>query len=95
MGSAAFIMAEYTGIEYVDIAKAALLPALLYYVGVFSQVHFRAYRLGLGGLSSDQIPTFIATLRKGGLFIIPMRSWSGRCWPATRRPWSRYSARFR
>ena len=58
MGSAAFIMAEYTGIEYVDIAKAALLPALLYYVGVFSQVHFRAYRLGLGGLSKDQIPKF-------------------------------------
>ena len=72
MGSAAFIMAEYTGIEYVDIAKAALLPALLYYVGVFSQVHFRAYRLGLGALSPDQIPKFTATLRKGGLFIIPM-----------------------
>jgi TRAP transporter 4TM/12TM fusion protein len=72
MGSAAFIMAEYTGIEYVDIAKAALLPALLYYVGVFSQVHFRAYRLGLGGLTRDQIPKFTATLRKGGLFIIPM-----------------------
>jgi TRAP transporter 4TM/12TM fusion protein len=72
MGSAAFIMAEYTGIEYVDIAKAALLPALLYYVGVFAQVHFRASRLGLGGLSRDQIPKFLATLRKGGLFIIPM-----------------------
>ncbi len=72
MGSAAFIMAEYTGIDYVDIAKAALLPALLYYIGVFAQVHFRAYRLGLGALSKDQIPKFTATLRKGGLFIIPM-----------------------
>jgi len=72
MGSAAFIMAEYTGIEYVDIAKAALLPALLYYVGIFSQVHFRAYRLGLGGLDRDQIPKFTTTLRNGGLFIIPM-----------------------
>ncbi|MGH9806148.1 MAG: TRAP transporter permease, partial [Terriglobia bacterium] len=72
MGSAAFIMAEYTGIEYVDIAKAALLPALLYYVGVFSQVHFRAYRVGLGALNPDQIPKFMTTLRKGGLFIIPM-----------------------
>jgi TRAP transporter 4TM/12TM fusion protein len=72
MGSAAFIMAEYTGIEYVDIAKAALLPALLYYVGVFAQVHFRAYRLGLGALSPDQIPKFLPTLRNGGLFIIPM-----------------------
>jgi TRAP transporter 4TM/12TM fusion protein len=72
MGSAAFIMAEYTGIDYVDIAKAALLPALLYYIGVFSQVHFRAYRFGLGGFSKDQIPKFLPTLRKGGLFIIPM-----------------------
>jgi TRAP transporter 4TM/12TM fusion protein len=72
MGSAAFIMADYTGIEYVDIAKAALLPAVLYYIGVFSQVHFRAYRLGLGGLDRDQIPRFMATLRNGGLFIIPM-----------------------
>ncbi len=72
MGSAAFIMAEYTGIEYVDIAKAALLPALLYYVGVFSQVHFRAHRFGLGALDRNQIPRFVATLRKGGLFIIPM-----------------------
>ncbi len=72
MGSAAFIMAEYTGIEYVEIAKAALLPALLYYVGVYSQVHFRAYRLGLGSLSPDQIPKFTTTMRKGGLFIVPM-----------------------
>ncbi len=72
MGSAAFIMAEYTGIDYVDIAKAALLPALLYYVGVFAQVHFRAHRLGLGALSKDQIPKLSATLRKGGLFIVPM-----------------------
>jgi TRAP-type uncharacterized transport system fused permease subunit len=72
MGSAAFIMAEYTGIEYVDIAKAALLPALLYYVGVFAQVHFRAYRLGLGGLDRDEIPRLRSTLRNGGLFIIPM-----------------------
>ena len=72
MGSAAFIMAEYTGIDYVDIAKAALLPALLYYIGVFSQVHFRAYRFGLGGFSKDQIPKLLPTLRKGGLFIIPM-----------------------
>ncbi len=72
MGSAAFIMAEYTGIRYVDIAKAALLPALLYYVGVFAQVHFRAYRLGLGGLDRDEIPRLRATLRNGGLFIIPM-----------------------
>lgn len=72
MGSAAFIMAEYTGIDYVDIAMAALLPAVLYYVGVYAQVHFRAHRLEMGAIDADQIPSMAATLRKGGLFIVPM-----------------------
>jgi TRAP transporter 4TM/12TM fusion protein len=72
MGSAAFIMAEYTGIEYVDIAVAALLPALLYYVGVFSQVHFRAVRVGYGGLDPSKVPRLLSTLKDGGMFIVPM-----------------------
>jgi TRAP transporter 4TM/12TM fusion protein len=72
MGSAAFIMAEYTGIEYVDIAVAALLPALLYYTGVFSQVHFRAVRIGLGGLDPSRVPALLSTLKEGGMFIVPM-----------------------
>ena len=72
MGSAAFIMAEYTGIDYRDIAVAALLPALLYYVCVYSQVHFRAIRLGLGALDASQIPDLLATLRKGALFFVPL-----------------------
>jgi TRAP transporter 4TM/12TM fusion protein len=72
MGSAAFIMAEYTGIEYRDIAIAALLPALLYYICVYSQVHFRAVRLGLGALDASQIPTLLATLKKGSLFFVPL-----------------------
>ena len=72
MGSAAFIMAEYTGIDYADIAIAALLPAVLYYVCVYSQVHFRAVRMGLGGLDADQIPRLLLTLKKGGLFLAPL-----------------------
>jgi TRAP transporter 4TM/12TM fusion protein len=72
MGSAAFIMAEYTGIEYRDIAIAAVLPALLYYVCVYGQVHFRAVRLGLGALDASQIPTLLSTLRKGSLFFVPL-----------------------
>ncbi|MGD9769539.1 MAG: TRAP transporter permease, partial [Pseudolabrys sp.] len=72
MGSAAFIMAEYTGIDYRDIAIAALLPALLYYICVYSQVHFRAIRLGLGALDASQIPELLATLRKGALFFVPL-----------------------
>jgi TRAP-type uncharacterized transport system fused permease subunit len=49
MGSAAFMMAEYTGIEYRDIAISAFLPAVLYYVSVYAQVHFRSVKLGLVG----------------------------------------------
>ncbi|MEE8515572.1 MAG: TRAP transporter fused permease subunit [Alphaproteobacteria bacterium] len=72
MGSAAFIMAEYTGIDYADIAIAALLPAILYYVGVYSQVHFRAVRVGFGGLDPSNIPKMLPTLKRGGLFLVPL-----------------------
>ncbi|MEQ8710348.1 MAG: TRAP transporter fused permease subunit [Rhodospirillales bacterium] len=72
MGAAAFIMAEYTGIPYVDIAFAALLPALLYYLPIYLQVHLRAERIGLEGLDPDKIPKLGATMRKGGVFLIPL-----------------------
>lgn len=72
LGSAAFLMAEYTGIDYKDIAVAAILPALLYYTSVYAQVHFRALRLGLGGLDPDQLPTLLPTLRRGGMFLVPL-----------------------
>jgi TRAP transporter 4TM/12TM fusion protein len=72
MGSAAFIMAEYTNIDYVDIAVAAILPAALYYVGVYSQVHFRAVKMGFGGLDPDRIPRFWPVMKQGGLFLVPL-----------------------
>jgi len=72
MGSAAFIMAEYTGIEYRDIAVAAVLPAILYYVCVYAQVHFRAIRLGMLELDPKMIPTLLATMKKGGMFFVPL-----------------------
>jgi TRAP transporter 4TM/12TM fusion protein len=72
MGSAAFIMAEYTGIPYRDIAIAALIPAILYYVGVYAQVHLRSMRLGFHGLPAEQIPSLVATLKDGGVFIAPL-----------------------
>jgi len=72
MGAAAFIMAEYTGIEYVDIALAALIPALLYYVPIYAQVHLRAIKEGLSGVDRSQIPPLGKILREGGLFIIPL-----------------------
>lgn len=72
MGSAVFIMAEFTGIAYLDIAIACIFPAILYYFGVYMQVHLRSLRLGHRGLPEDRIPTFRATMRRGGLFLIPL-----------------------
>jgi TRAP-type uncharacterized transport system fused permease subunit len=77
MGSAAFLMAEYTGISYRDIAIAALLPALLYYVCIYAQVHFRAVRLGLAGLDPSQIPTLGSALKQGSLFFVPLAVLTG------------------
>ncbi len=72
MGAAAFIMAEYTGIPYVEIAIAALVPALLYYLPIYVQVHFRARSLGLKGMAETDIPALRQTMRDGGLFLAPL-----------------------
>lgn len=72
MGSAAFIMAEYTGIEYRDIAIAGIVPALLYYLCVYTQVHLRSQKMGLEGLSEDEVPKVRDAMANGGLFIIPL-----------------------
>lgn len=72
MGSAAFIMAEYTGIEYQEIVIAAVVPALLYYLCVYTQVHLRSQKLGLLGLKKEDTPRIKSTLRNGGLFIVPL-----------------------
>src|SRR5699024_11873872 len=72
MGSAVFIMAEFTGIAYVDIVVASLVPALVYYLGIYLQVHLRSKRLGHKGLEADQIPNLGKTFRSGGLFLIPL-----------------------
>lgn len=58
MGATAFVLADTLGIPYLTLAKAAFLPAILYFVGVFCTVHFRAVKLGLSGLSEDEIPAF-------------------------------------
>ncbi|MFC4730899.1 TRAP transporter permease [Salipiger abyssi] len=71
MGSAAFIMAEYSGISYNEIVLAALLPALFYYAGVFAQVHLRAVRLDLRP-SEGEIPTVAETFKTGWVFLIPI-----------------------
>ena len=56
MGAAAFLMIEFAGVPYLEIIKAALIPALLYFAGIWIMVHLEAKKTGLVGLPEDQIP---------------------------------------
>lgn len=76
MGAAVFIMAEFTGIPYLEIVIAGIIPALLYYLCVFLQVDLRSRKLGLRGLSEDQIPRLGPVLREGWLFTWPLAALS-------------------
>ena len=70
MGAAAFLMSEITGIPYATIAVAAILPAILYFAGIFLMIHLEAKKLGLKGLPKDSIPNFFKLfIRKGYLFL--------------------------
>lgn len=72
MGASAFIMAETTGVSYGTIALAALLPALLYYLGVIAQVHFRAGRDNLKGVPKADLPRVKDVLKARGHLLIPI-----------------------
>ncbi len=58
MGAAAFLMAELIGIPYIEVCKAALMPAILFYIGLIVVLDFEAARLGLSGLMANEIPKF-------------------------------------
>ena len=72
MGAAAFIMAQFLGVGYVEIAKAALIPALLYYLAVGFMVHMEAKRLGLKGIPRERLPKPWHVLRHGGYLLVPI-----------------------
>lgn len=72
MGASAFIMAETTGVSYGSIALAALLPALLYYLGVIAQVHFCAGRENLKGIPKADLPRVMEVLKERGHLLIPI-----------------------
>ena len=72
MGAAAFLMAEMTGFEYSKIVVAAILPAFLYFTGIFLMVHFEAKKLGLKGLSKEEIPNFLSLMLSRGYLLLPL-----------------------
>ena len=69
MGAAAFLMAEYMGLPYKDVAVKAILPAVLYFTGIFIAVHLEAKKLGLKGLSRDEMPAWKDLGRKSYLLL--------------------------
>ena len=71
MGAAAFLMAEYVGEPYSKIIVRAILPAILYFLGIFVAVHFEAKKLGLKGISKDKLPRFFK-LVKDTYLLLPL-----------------------
>ena len=69
MGAAAFLMADFIGVPYSDVISKAVLPAILYFFGIFITVHLEAKRLRLTGIPKDQLPSFFKLIRKIYLLI--------------------------
>ena len=69
MGAAAFLMADFIGVPYSDVISKAVLPAILYFFGIFITVHLEAKRLKLTGIPKDQLPSFFKLIKKIYLLI--------------------------
>jgi TRAP transporter 4TM/12TM fusion protein len=72
MGAAAFIMAEYLGVPYIQVCKAAVIPAVLYFLAIYSVVHFYSLKIGIKGLSESEIPSAKFVLRDKWMFTVPL-----------------------
>ena len=72
MGAVGFVMAEFLNLSYTYVMLAAIVPAFLYYLGLLFAVHFEAKRLGLSGLSKENIPDALKVLREQGHLVLPL-----------------------
>jgi TRAP transporter 4TM/12TM fusion protein len=72
MGAAAFVMAEFLAVPYLQVVIWAIIPAILYYVAVFFAVHFEAKRVGLLGLPASEVPRLRDVMRERGHLFIPL-----------------------
>ena len=72
MGAAAFLISEIVGVSYIEVVKAAAIPAVLYFSGIWIMVHLEAKKRGLRGLPKDQIPHAGKLLREKGHLILPL-----------------------
>ena len=72
MGAAAFLMAEFMGVPYIDVVKAAAIPAVLYYAGVWIGVHLEAKKNGLKGIPRHELPKFSELFVERGHLALPL-----------------------
>src|SRR5690625_1880462 len=72
MGAAAFIMMEYLGVSYAVIMATAVIPAILYFTGIFIGTHFEAKRLGIFGLPKSQLPSLKEQMIRYGYMLLPL-----------------------
>lgn len=72
MGAAAFIIAEYVNVPYVEVVKAAAIPAFVSYFGLFCISHLEASKLGIQGLPKEDLPSFTLTLKNGVHYLVPL-----------------------
>src|SRR5690554_3623867 len=72
MGAVGFVMAEFLGISYTKVMIAAFFPAFLYYLGIMASVHLEAKKLGLKGLSKENIPDALELIKERGHLLIPL-----------------------
>lgn len=72
MGAAAFLIAEFMGISYFEVALAALIPAIFYFAAIFMMVHLEAKKLNLAGVPKSDLPTLRPILSKSWVFLMPV-----------------------
>ncbi|MBW1982112.1 MAG: TRAP transporter permease, partial [Deltaproteobacteria bacterium] len=72
MGAAAFIIAEYVNVPYLEVVKAAAIPAFASYFGLFCITHLEASKAGITGLPPEDIPNFLDTLKNGLHYLVPL-----------------------
>lgn len=72
MGAVAFLMAELTALSYAEVAEAAVISALLYYLAVYVYAHFKSQQLGLLGMPASQIPKLRQVIRTGWFYVLPL-----------------------
>ena len=71
MGASAFLIVEFTGISYWEVVKVSILPAMLYFLSVYTIVHLEARKGGLKGLSKDQLERTWDVFKEGWYYLLP------------------------